>query len=152
MISTYSCRMMIGPILRRRVESKMVSLGWSHQRILGLYQQRMIASSITFPSRLDIHVDSSSPCFHHRSMGYIQEEKYVERDMDMRTSMSSATSTMSSWLDQVSQAILLIKRTFQPSLLRKKRKAGYLKRRQTKDGRKILQRRKAKGRKRLFGA
>jgi large subunit ribosomal protein L34 len=60
------------------------------------------------------------------------------------------SSTVTSSL--TSAAIWLIKRTFQPSLLRKKRKCGYLKRRTTVGGRKILQRRMAKGRKRLFGA
>jgi large subunit ribosomal protein L34 len=49
-------------------------------------------------------------------------------------------------------AIWLIKRTFQPSLLRKKRKCGYLKRSKSVGGRKILKRRRAKGRQRLFGA
>lgn len=51
-----------------------------------------------------------------------------------------------------SLAVWLIKRTYQPSLLRKKRKSGYLKRRQTVGGRKIFKRRRAKGRARLFGA
>ncbi|KAG7341707.1 50S ribosomal protein L34 [Nitzschia inconspicua] len=60
-------------------------------------------------------------------------------------SNSTATSILS-W------ALWLLKRTFQPSLLRKKRKCGYLKRRRTVGGRKILKRRKAKGRQRLFGA
>jgi large subunit ribosomal protein L34 len=49
-------------------------------------------------------------------------------------------------------SIWLIKRTFQPSLLRKKRKHGFLQRSATPGGRKILKRRKAKGRARLFGA
>jgi len=52
----------------------------------------------------------------------------------------------------ISPWIVLIKRTFQPSLIRKKRKCGYLKRRRSKDGRKIFLRRRAKGRARLFGA
>mmetsp|Transcript_1712 Transcript_1712/g.3605 ORF Transcript_1712/g.3605 Transcript_1712/m.3605 type:complete len:150 (-) Transcript_1712:240-689(-) len=49
-------------------------------------------------------------------------------------------------------AIWLIKRTYQPSLLKKKRQCGYMKRKQTVGGRRILKRRKKKGRKRLFGA
>jgi large subunit ribosomal protein L34 len=52
----------------------------------------------------------------------------------------------------LSWALWLLKRTYQPSLLRKKRKCGYLKRRKTVGGRNILKRRQAKGRKRLFGA
>mmetsp|Transcript_25730 Transcript_25730/g.28817 ORF Transcript_25730/g.28817 Transcript_25730/m.28817 type:complete len:174 (+) Transcript_25730:76-597(+) len=60
--------------------------------------------------------------------------------------LPSFSSSIFSW------AIWLIKRTYQPSLLKKKRKCGYLKRRQTVGGRKILKRRRQKGRKRLFGA
>ncbi len=47
------------------------------------------------------------------------------------------------------KAILLIKRTFQPSLIRRKRKHGFLKRIATKDGRAILNHRRSKGRKSL---
>ncbi|KAG7358641.1 50S ribosomal protein L34 [Nitzschia inconspicua] len=65
----------------------------------------------------------------------------------VKEAVSNSTSTsIFSW------ALWLLKRTFQPSLLRKKRKCGYLTRRRTVGGRKILKRRKAKGRQRLFGA
>jgi len=59
---------------------------------------------------------------------------------------SSNSSSIFSW------AIWLIKRTYQPSLLKKKRQCGYMKRRQSVGGRRILKRRRQKGRKRLFGA
>lgn len=49
----------------------------------------------------------------------------------------------------LSEAILFIKRTFQPSLIRRKRKHGFLKRIATKDGRAILNHRRAQGRKSL---
>ena len=62
------------------------------------------------------------------------------------TKVSSNSSSIFSW------AIWLIKRTYQPSLLKKKRQCGYMKRRQSVGGRRILKRRRQKGRKRLFGA
>jgi len=47
------------------------------------------------------------------------------------------------------ESLLLVKRTFQPSLIRRKRKHGFLKRIRTKDGRKILNARRRKGRSNL---
>lgn len=60
-------------------------------------------------------------------------------------------TSLSFWNQAVTGAIWLIKRTFQPSIIRKKRKAGFLVRQRTVGGRRTLNRRAAKGRKRLGG-
>ena len=55
----------------------------------------------------------------------------------------------SNWMENV--ATWLIKRTFQPSIIRKRRKQGFLKRHKSVGGRRMLKRRMLKGRKRLAG-
>ena len=58
-------------------------------------------------------------------------------------------SFISEWMEQ--QATWLIKRTFQPSLIRKRRKTGFLTRQKSVGGRRVLKRRLLKGRARLGG-
>jgi large subunit ribosomal protein L34 len=60
--------------------------------------------------------------------------------------VAQRTDTVS---DVFADGILSIKRTYQPKLLRKKRKHGFLARKHTKDGIAILNRRRHKGRRRL---
>lgn len=57
-----------------------------------------------------------------------------------------------SWSDSLSYlSTWFIKRTFQPSIIRKRRKTGFLSRQKTVGGRRILKRRMKKGRMRLGG-
>ena len=63
--------------------------------------------------------------------------------------LSSVTSIGSQIWDSL--GIWLIKRTFQPSTIRKRRKTGFLRRQKSVGGRRVLKRRMDKGRKRLGG-
>ena len=58
-------------------------------------------------------------------------------------SLQSLLRDLSTWL---------IKRTFQPSIIRKRRKHGFLRRQESVGGRRVLKRRAAKGRIRLGGS
>ena len=76
----------------------------------------------------------------------------LESFFGLQRSTAETAVTTNSPSSVLSWAIWLIKRTYQPSLLKKKRQCGYMKRKQTVGGRRILKRRRKKGRKRLFGA
>ena len=68
-------------------------------------------------------------------------------------SSSSSTSVLTELRRRAGElfqlGLWLIKRTFQPSLIRRKRKHGFLHRSSTKDGIAILRRRAKKGRRKL---
>ncbi|GMI17442.1 hypothetical protein TrLO_g853 [Triparma laevis f. longispina] len=83
-----------------------------------------------------------------RSEPRTKSERAISRisSLPLPPPSTSLTSTPSSLL---SDFIIFIKRTFQPSQIRKKRKTGFLARTRTKDGRKTLERRLKKGRKEL---
>jgi large subunit ribosomal protein L34 len=51
--------------------------------------------------------------------------------------------------EMIAEGIMLIKRTFQPSLIRRKRKHGFLARVRTKSGRRVLNARRVKKRRQL---
>ena len=62
--------------------------------------------------------------------------------------ISTITSTIS---NQLQDALWFLKRTFQPSVIRKRRKHGFLERHKSVGGRRVLKRRIKKGRYRLGG-
>ena len=55
------------------------------------------------------------------------------------------------WESLVNVSVWFIKRTFQPSIMKRKRRMGFLVRQRTVGGRKVLKRRREKGRRRLDG-
>lgn len=73
----------------------------------------------------------------------INEQRSANSITSNVTTTIGESSTSS---EEMSNGILFVKRTFQPSLLRRKRKHGFLARVATRHGRKILAARRAKGR------
>ena len=80
----------------------------------------------------------------------IQGEGSMLNSMSMSVIPMQPVISIPSLLDGlVNRAILYIKRTFQPSLVKRKRKHGFLKRKKSVGGRRVLNRRMRKNRKRL---
>lgn len=73
-------------------------------------------------------------------------ESPVAYQMNMFIPLVSVSSNI------FSEWIMWIKRTFQPSIIRKRRKHGFLERQRSVGGRRVLKRRMAKGRARLGGS
>eukprot|EP01039_Chlorochromonas_danica_P000177 gene177-186_t len=65
------------------------------------------------------------------------------------TQVSPLRQVVDSVLENIFGGIMLIKRTFQPSIIKKKRSQGYLARKATRTGLRILNRRRQKRRTRL---
>ncbi len=61
----------------------------------------------------------------------------------------SVNSIFNRLINELADGIMLLKRTFQPSLMRRKRKHGFLSRLNDRNGKKVLNRRLEKGRRQL---
>ena len=95
-------------------------------------------------------IDSTSKIF-STMRGSIGEEMHSPTEtVSMGTSaVEEEEAAVSSLADLLSNSTWFQKRTFQPSLIRRKRKHGFLKRVRTSSGRKILNARRRKGRRNL---
>jgi large subunit ribosomal protein L34 len=87
-----------------------------------------------------------------RNPGQIMSQRPIATIATVAVPQSPIVAISNNVLEALKLWTWLIKRTFQPSIIRKKRKCGYLKRSKSVGGRKILRRRREKGRARLFGA
>lgn len=105
----------------------------------------------------DFHLVSSA----HRGMTIFPQLKTM---MASSIAAVTTTATTSSLVSSARVAVIdglqsllgdlstwLIKRTYQPSIIRKRRKHGFMKRKESVGGRRVLKRRLAKGRIRLGG-
>ena len=101
-------------------------------------------SCLATTQHLPVSASSTAGCILH----FLPSAQFVA------SPLSSLSATLTTVMDDImvsllGPSILLIKRTFQPSILRKKRKHGFLKRHKSVGGRRVLKRRKHKGRARL---
>eukprot|EP00550_Attheya_septentrionalis_P006671 CAMPEP_0198293438 /NCGR_PEP_ID=MMETSP1449-20131203/17291_1 /TAXON_ID=420275 /ORGANISM="Attheya septentrionalis, Strain CCMP2084" /LENGTH=119 /DNA_ID=CAMNT_0043993025 /DNA_START=146 /DNA_END=505 /DNA_ORIENTATION=+ len=87
-----------------------------------------------------------------RNVAAVQRRNYAlcVEPLHPPVTVTNVVAGMSEWLQ--GQVTWLIKRTFQPSIIRKRRKHGFMERQKTVGGRKVLKRRMLKGRARLGGA
>lgn len=144
------------------IGSSIISRSWNQKSVQNFFPRKHVSSSIR---RYAILTDvptmsmlSSSSQLGVKTSGYnfffslrdLASSVLQSSLVGVRGSAGKETTSKSSSV--LSLAIWLIKRTYQPSLLKKKRQCGYMKRRQSVGGRRILKRRRKKGRKRLFGA
>lgn len=88
----------------------------------------------------------------------VQTQKYegttiidIVNQQSCQRSITSITEDISEFLSGLLNGILFVKRTFQPSILRRKRKHGFLSRVSTRHGRDVLNRRRHKKRTNLCG-
>uniref|UniRef100_A0A7S2R1F3 Large ribosomal subunit protein bL34m n=1 Tax=Eucampia antarctica TaxID=49252 RepID=A0A7S2R1F3_9STRA len=131
----------------RRVMLASPSLSLSSSAIL-----RSITSVHHYPAAASSASASSS------SVGWLATV-HNNGNPNNNNSFSTLAMTTASYYEQPSSSSSLlsdflhwIKRTFQPSIIRKRRKHGFLERQRSVGGRRVLKRRMAKGRTRLGGS
>ena len=108
------------------------------------------ASGVLRTPKKHLQSTTVSPLLHDRCAAPARVGSRMLTTATTTTTVPSIVSCLS-WRALVNCAVWLIKRTFQPSLMKRKRQMGFLVRQRTVGGRRTLKRRQAKGRKRLCG-
>ena len=109
------------------------------------------AGNTSIQSQVDTHHSSITPFFNYPNCtGTVAITTYYQESITSTPSIiQGAVDSLQSLLDM---STWLIKRTFQPSIIRKRRKHGFLRRQESVGGRRVLKRRRLKGRMRLGGS
>mmetsp|Transcript_5295 Transcript_5295/g.12014 ORF Transcript_5295/g.12014 Transcript_5295/m.12014 type:complete len:142 (-) Transcript_5295:217-642(-) len=86
---------------------------------------------------------TNSPSINTGTVAMVTDTTLTSIGANMVDNLQSLLGDLSTWL---------IKRTYQPSIIRKRRKHGFMRRKESVGGRRVLRRRMAKGRMRLGGS
>jgi large subunit ribosomal protein L34 len=135
----------------RRVAARASSSSFSTTAML----PRFIPPSTTHTTAAAVPEEQEEECKYDRFYSTTVPPRTPHADEDhtnATTTVATTTMTMTNIGSLLWQEFVWhVKRTFQPSVIRKKRKMGFLVRQRTVGGRRILDRRRAKGRARLGG-
>ena len=130
----------------RRVQSKLASRALP---MLSSFARKPFSASFGVQNFSSVHCNFQSNLLSYRTGPSLSSLSFPSLDVGPSALIHVICSPPLSLKDILQDQIMRIKRTFQPSLIRRKRKHGLLARLGTKDGRKILVRRRLKNRRRL---